>query len=220
MSWDNSRKGYNSQQDRAYYQNMISPALSNCNASGDKSQVILKDNISQIVRVRKHIVNIEKLKTILKENKHISNKEISEKLEVPITTVEHWFRKDSCFSIPKPNIWFNLKELLNISTDEFDNSIIEFQEREGIFEKANRVYREEGISPTITSTSGDEKISNELRIRKLTPKECWRLMGFDDKDFDKASKVNSNTQLYKQAGNSIVVNVLEAIFKNLVEKGE
>ena len=55
-----------------------------------------------------------------------------------------------------------------------------------------------------------------LRIRKLTPKECWRLMGFEDKDFEKASKVNSNTQLYKQAGNSIVVNVLEAILTNLL----
>jgi DNA (cytosine-5)-methyltransferase 1 len=57
---------------------------------------------------------------------------------------------------------------------------------------------------------------NDLKIRKLTPKECWRLMGFDDKDVDKASKVNSNTQLYKQAGNSIVVNVLEGIFNNLL----
>lgn len=56
----------------------------------------------------------------------------------------------------------------------------------------------------------------ELRIRKLTPIECWRLMGFDDEDFDKAQKVNSDTQLYKQAGNSIVVNVLEAIFKELL----
>lgn len=52
----------------------------------------------------------------------------------------------------------------------------------------------------------------KYRIRKLTPKECWRLMGFDDGDFDKAENVNSNSQLYKQAGNSIVVNVLEAIF--------
>ena len=57
---------------------------------------------------------------------------------------------------------------------------------------------------------------NNLRIRKLTPKECWRLMGFDDEDFEKASKVNSNTQLYKQAGNSIVVNVLEAILNKLL----
>lgn len=55
-----------------------------------------------------------------------------------------------------------------------------------------------------------------IRIRKLTPKECWRLMGFYDEDFEKAARVNSNTQLYKQAGNSIVVNVLEEIFKQMM----
>lgn len=55
-----------------------------------------------------------------------------------------------------------------------------------------------------------------IRIRKLTPKECWRLMGFNDEDYERAAQVNSNTQLYKQAGNSIVVNVLEAILTNLL----
>lgn len=57
-------------------------------------------------------------------------------------------------------------------------------------------------------------------IRKLTPKECWRLMGFDDSDFEKAEQVNSNTQLYKQAGNSIVVNCLEGIFYELFKNTE
>lgn len=57
----------------------------------------------------------------------------------------------------------------------------------------------------------------EFRIRKLTPKECFRLMGFSDVDFDSIHGI-SNTQLYKMAGNSIVVNVLEAIFKNLLEE--
>lgn len=60
------------------------------------------------------------------------------------------------------------------------------------------------------------KVKEQVRIRKLTPKECFRLMDFDDEDFEKAAKVNSNTQLYKQAGNSIVVNVLEAIFKEML----
>lgn len=54
-----------------------------------------------------------------------------------------------------------------------------------------------------------------LRIRKLTPLECFRLMGFSDDDFYKAEKVNSNTQLYKQAGNSIVVDVIEEIYEQL-----
>jgi DNA (cytosine-5)-methyltransferase 1 len=79
----------------------------------------------------------------------------------------------------------------------------------------------DGIVPTLTSAMGMggghvPMIANDLRIRKLTPKECWRLMGFDDEDIEKAAKVNSNTQLYKQAGNSIVVNVLEAILTNLL----
>ncbi len=54
-----------------------------------------------------------------------------------------------------------------------------------------------------------------MQIRKLTPKECFRLMGFSDEDFEKAQRVNSNSQLYKQAGNSIVVKVLEGIFQQL-----
>lgn len=73
---------------------------------------------------------------------------------------------------------------------------------------------------TITTSGGSDRgvVTSNLKIRKLTPKECWRLMSFDDEDFEKASKVNSNTQLYKQAGNSIVVNVLEAILTNLLLK--
>lgn len=64
-----------------------------------------------------------------------------------------------------------------------------------------------------TLTNGKEY---SVAIRKLTPLECWRLMGFDDECFYKAEKVNSNSQLYKQAGNSIVVDVLYNILKNLL----
>lgn len=60
-----------------------------------------------------------------------------------------------------------------------------------------------------------------MRIRKLTPKECWRLMGFADADVEKAQSVGmSNTQLYKQAGNSIVVPVLEGVLRSLILKRE
>lgn len=72
------------------------------------------------------------------------------------------------------------------------------------------------IANTLTTNAENMGVCvHPLRIRKLTPKECWRLMGFDDEDFYKAEKVCSNSQLYKQAGNSIVVNVLMAIFKEL-----
>lgn len=74
-----------------------------------------------------------------------------------------------------------------------------------------------GVSKTLMGADSMGTVDN-YRIRKLTPKECWRLMGFDDEDFMKAEQVNSSTQLYKQAGNSIVVNVLEGILENLLEK--
>lgn len=81
--------------------------------------------------------------------------------------------------------------------------------------RRGRVQNMGNISPTLQAGENDLCKVTEYRIRKLTPKECWRLMGFSDEDFEKAEKVNSNTQLYKQAGNSIVVDVLVEIFRNL-----
>lgn len=76
-----------------------------------------------------------------------------------------------------------------------------------------------GITPTLTTRPDILGYVEDtpLRIRKLTPLETWKLMGFSEEDFRKAEKVNSNAQLYKQAGNSIVVAVLEAILKNLLQ---
>lgn len=80
-----------------------------------------------------------------------------------------------------------------------------------------RVYSIEGCSPTLNTCGGgshEPKITEGYRIRKLTPRECWRLMGVKDEQFDRLHGI-SNSQLYKLAGNSIVVDVLEAIFRNL-----
>ena len=81
----------------------------------------------------------------------------------------------------------------------------------------DRVYKTDKISPAITTSFRPSYEIEKYRIRKLTPKECWRLMGFSDEDFEKAAKVNSNTQLYKQAGNSIVKDVLMAIFRQMID---
>ena len=64
-----------------------------------------------------------------------------------------------------------------------------------------------------TVRAGSFGVTDGYRIRKLTPRECWRLQGFPDWAFDKAQKVNSNSQLYKQAGNSVTVSVIAAIAK-------
>lgn len=73
------------------------------------------------------------------------------------------------------------------------------------------------IAPTLTKSSYHENnfLADEFRIRKLTPRECWRLQGFPDWAFDKAQEVNSNSQLYKQAGNSVTVNVIKEIARCL-----
>ncbi len=236
---------------------------------------IIRVDIPQTVSVRKYPVDCKLLCQCLREHKNLSgfsNREISETLYVPITKVEHWFRQDDCFSIPEPELWLKLKTLLGITTDEFDESVMTFEEKDGVYEKSERHYHEDGIMPTLTSTSaGVEKIITradepfivasrgrnpenpsdrtvgspteqrlepnsqgiantlttvlkdnyvaepqpQLRIRKLTPKECYRLQGFSDEAFAKAESVCSNTQLYKQAGNSICVPVLEHLFENL-----
>ena len=101
----------------------------------------------------------------------------------------------------------------------FDASYPESKTRRG------RVQGDGDITPTLTASSSDsivhvEPQTGEYRIRKLTPKECWRLMGYTDADFEKAQTSGvSNSQLYKQAGNAIVKQVLMAIFSQMGIKG-
>lgn len=93
---------------------------------------------------------------------------------------------------------------------------------EGKNESNNRVYSTEGISPTILAGNNGggqspvKHLTHDSRIRRLTPLEVFRLQAFSDEFFHKAKAVNSDTQLYKQAGNSITVTVLESIIKNLL----
>ena len=71
------------------------------------------------------------------------------------------------------------------------------------------------IANTLLTSDEQGVVLSDYKIRKLTPRECWRLQGFPDWAFDKAQEVNSNSQLYKQAGNSVTVNVIEEIAKRL-----
>lgn len=81
--------------------------------------------------------------------------------------------------------------------------------------------RTDGVANMLSTVQKDNLLAEPdvggLRLRKLTPKECFRLMGFDDESFHRAEAVNSNSQLYKQAGNSIVVPVIQNIIQNLVD---
>lgn len=137
----------------------------------------------------------------------------------------------------KPGI--ELEQTLEVNNNGTSNCLTSVQKDNLVFEKPNQlgfmdngtgqhqsntVYDEKALCPNITTVNGGGtqqiKVATQYRIRKLTPKECWRLMDFSDEDFEKAEKVNSNTQLYKQAGNSIVVNVLVAILGQLLQGKE
>ena len=113
-----------------------------------------------------------------------------------------------------------MEESNKIMIDEAPKKLFNIYPKGG---QAGNVYDANCCAPCLpgfgAGGGGKEmKVLEGLRIRKLTPKECWRLMGFDDEDFYKAEAVNSNAQLYKQAGNSIVVDVIEKIYEKLFER--
>ena len=87
---------------------------------------------------------------------------------------------------------------------------------EGYQEHDCRAWKEDKVSETLCTRGGTKVFMNNLRIRKLTPKECFRLMGVKDEDFEKVKKNQSDSSLYHLAGDSIVVNVLMAIFGELL----
>lgn len=166
--------------------------------------------IPTIVRVRKYEVDTEKLKSELRNRKftsHLSCKEIADKLWVPQTKAEHRFRLDNSFAIPDPEIRFQLKELLEINTSEFDKSITEFEEREWTYEKADRKIPVEWKMTTLTASWNDD-IIEWCRVRKLTPIECERLQTLPDN----YTEWVSDTQRYKSLWNGRTVDVIAHIF--------
>ena len=126
-------------------------------------------NVEQ-VKVRKHEVDIISLQYLLREIKKESgktNKQIAEETNTPITKVEHWFRTDSSFAIPSDDVWLKLKEVLSIQTDVFDKQIMEFEYRDGVYESKQRVYSENGKSPTLTAGNSEQYIETHDTPKKI-----------------------------------------------------
>ncbi len=127
--------------------------------------------IKKDVLVRKYPVDTDSLKRCLKKHKKISNNKISELLNLPKTKIEHWFRQDDSFAIPSAEHWFQLKEILHIETNIFDQSITEFIIEENKYDSTNRIYDSTFPSPTLTaSNSGSDNYITPMAIRRLTPK--------------------------------------------------
>lgn len=146
-------------------------------------------------------------------------------------------KKDFEFPKPQERI-IKLKDVLDEKDDIPENMFMNkpYVPRENVVESPNglihlgniemagnesikRVYSMDGVCPTITTMTGGHRqpkiLTDDGKVRKLTPRECWRVMGFSAEDFSKVEGKLSNTQLYKQAGNTICVSCLEAIFREL-----
>ena len=132
---------------------------------------VITYDIKKTVLVRKHPVDIVGLNALLRyslKESGLTRKELAERLNVPQTQVDHYFRTDSCFAIPEKEIWYPLKKLLGITTTYFDAQVTEFIEKECNFDSSNRVYDERGIAPAITSTNADKMILQSTDAKKQT----------------------------------------------------
>lgn len=145
-------------------------------------------DVEMEVAVRKYEVDRDRLIELLRSHKgSFTNAQIAEALHRPLTLVEHWFRKDACFAVPDPDVWFRLKRLLGIETTEFDACITEYEFKGGNYDMRNRIYTGD-IAPTLTGGCGNhlhlvsdqEKTEETYIVRRLTPTECARLQGFPD----------------------------------------
>lgn len=131
---------------------------------------IMKYDVETKVKVGKYDLDVNELCNLLRykrAEKHLTNKEIADALNIPLTKVSHYFRNDRCFAIPDENIWYKLKDLLGIETDKFDKAITEFEIKSSNYDKTNRIYNENGCSPTITSGNPDVKVLVEKNVNQL-----------------------------------------------------
>mgnify|MGYP002672073831 FL=1 len=187
---DNSNGFTNPQRGRVYDTDGLSPCLSTMQGGGQKPKIVCEQRSDEGLR---------------------------------------FFKDNVCGAIRTGNLCGDKRVLeteniaiLCTKRTEYGKQIRKEYEEKKIKEKRSNmtclIPRTDNITNTLTTVLKDNYLltakDTAFRIRKLTPLECWRLMGFDDEDFYKAQNAGiSNSQLYKQAGNSIVVNVLQAIFR-------
>ena len=192
-NWKNPQVG------RIYSADGCSPTLNTCGGGSHEPKIVQLGNINPSGKgMNGNVFDENGLAPTLTTNKGEGNK-------IAIHEVN---QEDN--NKPKERFFRQALETFENSNANYGDTIDAFNKR------VNR----SGYSPTLTTRPEGFKtailpVTNDIRIRKLTPKECFRLMGFSDENFEAAEKMVSNSQLYKQAGNSIVVDVLYYILVEL-----
>lgn len=202
-NWNNPQVG------RIYSTNGCSPTLNTCGGGSHEPKIVQLGNVNPSGNgMNGNVYDNNGISPTVTTNKGEGAKiAIRQRLETGIHQIES---VSGCNNKPKERFFRQALETFENSEAKYGDTIDAF----------NKKVNESGYCPTLTTRPEGFKtailpVTNDIRIRKLTPKECWRLMGFDDKSFKAAEQVNSNSQLYKQAGNSIVVDVLYYIFVEL-----
>ena len=197
-SWDNPQTG------RIYSTEGISPTLNTCGGGQREPKIVQIGNVNPSGKgMNGNVFSSEGLAPTITTNKGEGSK-------VLISQTGD-FTDEMCKTEPKERFFRQALETFEDSDADYGDTIDAY----------NRRVNSSGYSPTITTRPEGFKtailpVTKDIRIRKLTPKECFRLMGFSDQNFDAAKNAGiSNSQLYKQAGNSIVVDVLYYIYVEL-----
>lgn len=197
-SWDNPQTG------RIYSTEGISPTLNTCGGGQREPKIVQIGNVNPSGKgMNGNVFSSEGLAPTITTNKGEGSK-------VLISQTGD-FTDEMCKAEPKERFFRQALEAFEDSDADYGDTIDAY----------NRRVNSSGYSPTITTRPEGFKtailpVTKDIRIRKLTPKECFRLMGFSDQNFDAAKNAGiSNSQLYKQAGNSIVVDVLYYIYVEL-----
>lgn len=164
------------------------------------------------VKVRKHYVDTKKLCEYLRKHKgKRTNKQIAEYCNVPVTKVEHWFRRDSSFEIPDEDSWFKLKKIFGIISEEWDKEITEFEIKKNNFDMAKRIYHVRGKHPTLTTLTGGHQrktITDGKDMFYLNPNHAEELQTLP-KNYTKGLTDN---QRFKVIGNGWTVDIITSIF--------
>lgn len=171
--------------------------------------------ISRCIKAEKHDLGVIEI-----EGKQIENRNIDEKNQKKLKIIVAMRGRnpdnpsDRATGIPtEQRLELNRQGICNtLTTVSKDNIVLE---KEEISIEELQEYQVAKIDEIYSVADREKDQNGKYRIRKLTPLETWRLMSFSDEDFHKAEKVNSNSQLYKQAGNSLVRVVMIAIFSQL-----
>ena len=188
-----------------------SDGTSYCLDTGNAQAIeLIRLNDVKLTATKRKNETPKEINEFLKKHKNTTIKKIAIYLNIPKTQAEHYFRTDKSRCIPNVNDWEKLKTLLKFN-DKYDKQVCEIEKKAYTFESSTRLYSENGLSATLQTTE-NTMYKSQNKIRRLTPIECERLQGFPDNHTEGVS----DTQRYKQCGNSITVNVMGAILKNLL----